>query len=222
MMSNKPTKHFADQTFPVRLGRLSLSTRFLFFTGKGGVGKTSLSAATALTLADAGQRVLLVSMDAASNLDEMLGVKLRNYPVQVPEILGLFVLNIDPDTAAEAYRTRVLAQLNVGASDAERSTVGKQLSGACTTDIAAFDEFAVLLANESAVQRVRLTTTSFLTPSQPGSRCDFRVCPERGRDSWRAMIAVRPALARIRGSKCRRPSFVPRSGRCPNRCEPRS
>ncbi|MFP8777377.1 arsenical pump-driving ATPase [Hydrogenophaga sp. RWCD_12] len=124
------------------------ATRFLFFTGKGGVGKTSLSTATAIALADAGQKVLLVSTDAASNLDEMLGVALSNQPVEVPGVPRLQMLNIDPDSAAEAYRQRVLAQMDAGATDGERATVREQLSGACTTEIAAFDEFAALLAGE--------------------------------------------------------------------------
>lgn len=129
-------------------GFATAPTRFLFFTGKGGVGKTSLSTATAIALADSGQRVLLVSTDAASNLDEMLGVALSNRPVDVPGVPGLQMLNIDPDTAAEAYRQRVLAQMEAGASEDERNTVREQLSGACTTEIAAFDEFAALLAGE--------------------------------------------------------------------------
>jgi arsenite/tail-anchored protein-transporting ATPase len=129
-------------------GFATAATRFLFFTGKGGVGKTSLSTATAIALADAGQRVLLVSTDAASNLDEMLGMPLSNQPVAVPGVPGLHMLNIDPETAAEAYRQRVLAQLDANASDEERQTVREQLSGACTTEIAAFDEFAALLAGE--------------------------------------------------------------------------
>ncbi|MDG5977615.1 arsenite-activated ATPase subunit ArsA [Hydrogenophaga taeniospiralis CCUG 15921] len=133
---------------PTLPGFATAPTRFLFFTGKGGVGKTSLSTATAIALADAGKRVLLVSTDAASNLDEMLGVPLSNRPVPVPGVPGLQMLNIDPDTAAEAYRQRVLAQLEAGASDDERQTVREQLSGACTTEIAAFDEFAALLAGE--------------------------------------------------------------------------
>jgi len=130
------------------LGLLAQPTRFLFFTGKGGVGKTSLSTATAIALADAGRKVLLVSTDAASNLDEMLGVPLSNQPVAVPGVPGLHMLNIDPDTAAEAYRQRVLAQLEATATSEERATVREQLSGACTTEIAAFDEFAALLASE--------------------------------------------------------------------------
>ena len=132
------------------IGFLQSPTRYLFFTGKGGVGKTSLSAAAALALADAGRRVLLVSTDAASNLDEMLGIALRNTPVQVPGAPSLAVLNIDPDTAAESYRQRVLAQLAPAATDDERATVREQLSGACTTEIASFDKFASLLAGDAA------------------------------------------------------------------------
>ncbi|MFN9103503.1 MAG: arsenical pump-driving ATPase [Betaproteobacteria bacterium] len=122
-------------------------TRYLFFTGKGGVGKTSLSTATALALADGGRRVLLVSTDAASNLDEMLGIEMRNSPVPVPGAPGLWVLNIDPGHAAESYRQRVLAGLGAGATAEERATVREQLSGACTTEIASFDEFSALLAD---------------------------------------------------------------------------
>ena len=132
---------------PAQVGFLSHPTRYLFFTGKGGVGKTSLSTAAALTLADAGKKVLLVSTDAASNLDEMLGIELRNTPVPVPGAPGLSVLNIDPDNAAESYRQRVLAQMGAGASEAQRSTVREQLSGACTTEIASFDEFSSLLSD---------------------------------------------------------------------------
>ncbi|WP_374256549.1 arsenical pump-driving ATPase [Aquabacterium sp.] len=122
-------------------------TRFLFFTGKGGVGKTSLSTATAIQLADRGLRVLLVSTDAASNLDEMLHVPLHNSATPVPDVPGLSVLNIDPNTAAEDYRQRVLAQMADRSSEQERATVREQLSGACTTEIATFDEFASLLAD---------------------------------------------------------------------------
>jgi arsenite-transporting ATPase len=129
------------------LSLLENPTRHLFFTGKGGVGKTSLSTAVALSLADAGQRVLLVSTDAASNLDEMLGIELSNRPTSVPGASGLTVLNIDPDTAAVSYRQRVLSQMADSASEAELATVREQLSGACTTEIASFDEFASLLSD---------------------------------------------------------------------------
>ncbi len=158
MPTRSPTSHDDDtrgegtaQTGSVgAIGFMADPTRHLFFTGKGGVGKTSLSTAAALALADAGKRVLLVSTDAASNLDEMLGIELRNQPVPVPGAPGLSVLNIDPDTAAESYRQRVLAQMGPDASAQELATVREQLSGACTTEIAAFDEFSALLAEGAA------------------------------------------------------------------------
>ena len=129
---------------------LSNPTRFLFFTGKGGVGKTSISTAVAISLADAGKRVLLVSTDAASNLDEMLNVKLSNHPVTVPGVKGLALINIDPDDAALAYRQRVVDQMGSLATQDEKSDVREQLSGACTTEIASFDEFSSLLADENS------------------------------------------------------------------------
>jgi arsenite-transporting ATPase len=124
-------------------------TRYLFFTGKGGVGKTSLSCAVALGLADQGKRVLLVSTDPASNLDEMLGQRLSDRPVPIPGAPNLRAMNIDPEKAAEDYRARVLDQLGADASEDERRTVREQLSGACTTEIAAFDEFVGLLAGDA-------------------------------------------------------------------------
>lgn len=131
------------------LGLLADPPRFLFFTGKGGVGKTSLACACALSLADAGKRVLIVSTDPASNLDEMLGVALSSRATPVPGAPGLAAMNIDPEAAAEAYRDRVLAQMPAHSTDAERGTVREQLSGACTTEIAAFDEFIGLLAGDA-------------------------------------------------------------------------
>ena len=129
---------------------LDAPTPFLFFTGKGGVGKTSLACATAIGLADRGSRVLLVSTDPASNLDEMLEVSLTDSPVPVPNAAGLFAMNIDPEAAAESYRTRVLEQLGPAVTAEEKSTVREQLSGACTTEIAAFDEFVGLLDGDMA------------------------------------------------------------------------
>ncbi|MBV2184191.1 MAG: arsenical pump-driving ATPase [Rhizobium sp.] len=128
---------------------LSKPNRYLFFTGKGGVGKTSISCATAIALSDKGLKVLLVSTDPASNLDEMLGVKLGSDPTRVPGVPGLSAMNIDPETAAEDYRRRVLDQMGSAATDQEKTTVREQLSGACTTEIAAFDAFVGLLADDN-------------------------------------------------------------------------
>jgi arsenite-transporting ATPase len=89
-------------------GLLAKATRILFFTGKGGVGKTSLACAAAVSLAHQGKKVLLVSTDPASNLDEVLGVQLSGAPTAVPGADGLFALNIDPEAAAKAYRERVI------------------------------------------------------------------------------------------------------------------
>ena len=129
-------------------GFLADPTRFMFFTGKGGVGKTSIACAVALALADSGKSVLIVSTDPASNLDEILDVPLGNLPVAVPGAERLQVLNIDPTAAADAYRARVLAQMGPDASEQDRNEVREQLSGACTTEIAAFDEFVGHLAGD--------------------------------------------------------------------------
>ena len=122
-------------------------TRILFFTGKGGVGKTSSACATAIELADAGRRVLLVSTDPASNLDEVLGVTLSSTPTAVPGVPGLSALNIDPMRAAEAYRERVVGPYRGVLPEAAVASIEEQLSGACTVEIAAFDEFSKLLGD---------------------------------------------------------------------------
>ncbi len=126
------------------------ATRFLFFTGKGGVGKTSLSCAVAIALADAGKRVLLVSTDPASNLDEVLGVRLTNAPTPVPSVGGLLALNINPEEAARVYRDKIIGPLRGQLPAAALASMEEQLSGACTTEIAAFDEFSRLLGNVAA------------------------------------------------------------------------
>jgi len=129
---------------------LGRATRILFFTGKGGVGKTSLACATAVALADRGKKVLLVSTDPASNLDEVLGVPLTGEPKAVPGVDGVFALNIDPEAAAKAYRERVVGPYRGVLPDAAVNSMEEQLSGACTVEIAAFDEFTKLLGDQNA------------------------------------------------------------------------
>ena len=129
------------------------STRYLFFTGKGGVGKTSISCATAIRLADAGLRVLLVSTDPASNLDEVLGVELGLVPAPVPGVARLEAMNLDPERAAAAYREKMVGPFRGILPDASLRSMEEQLSGSCTTEIAAFDEFSRLLGEPGCTAR---------------------------------------------------------------------
>ena len=132
-------------------------TRVLFFTGKGGVGKTSLACATAIALADSDKRVLLVSTDPASNLDEVLGVTLNASPTAVPGVPGLSALNIDPEEAARAYRERVVGPYRGVLPATAVASIEEQLSGACTVEIAAFDEFSKLLGDADATRAFDLS-----------------------------------------------------------------
>jgi len=129
---------------------LTSPTRFMFFTGKGGVGKTSLSSATAVALAGMGRHVLLVSTDPASNLAEVLGTPIGRAPHQVDGVPGLDALDIDPNAAASAYRDRIVGPIRGVLPDNIVSGIEEQLSGACTVEIAAFDEFTALLADPEA------------------------------------------------------------------------
>ncbi len=129
-----------------------MATRYLFFTGKGGVGKTSLSCAMAVALADQGKQVLLVSTDPASNLDEVLGTPLSSQPAPVHGVAGLSAVNLDPQAAADAYRERVVGPYRNVLPEAAINSIEEQLSGACTVEIAAFDEFAKLLGDREATQ----------------------------------------------------------------------
>jgi len=129
---------------------LEQPTRNLFFTGKGGVGKTSLACASAVRLADVGKRVLLVSTDPASNLDEVLGVSLTNSPTAVPAVSGLWAMNIDPEASAAAYRERMVGPYRGILPEAALTSIEEQFSGSCTLEIAAFDEFSRLLGDPSA------------------------------------------------------------------------
>ena len=129
---------------------LGRATRILFFTGKGGVGKTSLACATAVALSRRGKKVLVVSTDPASNLDEVFGVRLSGEPTPIPEALGLSALNIDPEAAAAAYRERVVGPYRGVFPEAAIASMEEQLSGACTVEIAAFDEFTKLLGDRDA------------------------------------------------------------------------
>jgi arsenite-transporting ATPase len=122
-------------------------TRFLFFTGKGGVGKTSLSCATAVSLADQGNKIFLVCTDPASNLSEVMGIQIGASPANHPGVPGLQAINIDPEVAASKYRERIVGPYRGKLPEVALVAMEEQLSGACTMEIAAFDEFAGLLGN---------------------------------------------------------------------------
>ena len=123
--------------------------RYLFFTGKGGVGKTSIACACAVELADAGQKVLLVSTDPASNVGQVFGVAIGNRVTPIDSVPRLSALEIDPQGAAQAYRDRIVGPVRGILPDEVVKGIEEQLSGACTTEIAAFDEFTGLLTDSS-------------------------------------------------------------------------
>lgn len=120
---------------------------FLFFTGKGGVGKTSLACASAIKLASMGKRTLLVSTDPASNIGQVFGLSIGNTIKAIPDVDNLFALEIDPQAAAQQYRENIVAPVRDKLPEAIVKGIEEQLSGACTTEIAAFDEFTALLTD---------------------------------------------------------------------------
>jgi len=126
-------------------------TPFMFFTGKGGVGKTSVSCSLAVSLADSGKRVLLVSTDPASNLDQVLDTQISGKPTPITDVKNLFAVNINPERAAQEYRKRVIDPYRGELPDSMIAQMEEQLSGACTVEIAAFDEFTGFLVDESII-----------------------------------------------------------------------
>nr|MBS0036954.1 arsenical pump-driving ATPase [Saprospiraceae bacterium] len=125
------------------------TTPYLFFTGKGGVGKTSLACANAVKLADEGKKVLLVSTDPASNLQDVLESPVHEKIGAVEGVPNLFSININPEVSAEEYRKRVTEPLHDILPEAEIEKMNEELSGACTTEIASFDEFSRFISGEN-------------------------------------------------------------------------
>ena len=117
-------------------------TKYLFFTGKGGVGKTSIACATAVGLADKGKKILLISTDPASNLQDVFTQSLNGHGSEITEIPGLTVVNLDPEQAAAEYRERVIAPFRGKLPESVIQNMEEQLSGSCTVEIAAFNEFS--------------------------------------------------------------------------------
>lgn len=127
-------------------------TKYLFFTGKGGVGKTSIACATAVSLADSGKRVLLISTDPASNLQDVFSIKLTNKGTPIPDIPNLVVANLDPIQAAAEYRESVIAPYRGKLPESVIANMEEQLSGSCTVEIAAFNEFSSFITDGKAQQ----------------------------------------------------------------------
>ena len=117
-------------------------TKYLFFTGKGGVGKTSIACATAVGLADKGKKILLIRTDPASNLQDVFNQSLNGHGSEITEIPGLTVVNLDPEQAAAEYRERVIAPFRGKLPESVIQNMEEQLSGSCTVEIAAFNEFS--------------------------------------------------------------------------------
>ncbi|WP_279145750.1 arsenical pump-driving ATPase [Clostridium tyrobutyricum] len=127
-------------------------TKYLFFTGKGGVGKTSTACATAVTLADEGKKVMLISTDPASNLQDVFNTELNNKGISIKEVPNLVVVNLDPETAAAEYRESVIAPYRTKLPKVVIKNMEEQLSGSCTTEIAAFNEFSTFITNKKTAK----------------------------------------------------------------------
>jgi arsenite/tail-anchored protein-transporting ATPase len=205
---------------------LDEAPRFLFFTGKGGVGKTSIACATALTMARAGRKVLLVSTDPASNVGQVFGLSIGNTITEIPAVQGLSALEIDPEHAAQDYRERIVGPVRALLPAADVRSIEEQLSGSCTTEIASFNEFTALLTDAGATtgqfdhvlfdtaptgHTIRLlqlpgSWTDFLNEGKGDSSC---LGPLAGLDKQRAVYAG--AVAALADSRRTRLVLVSRA-----------
>ena len=129
--------------------QVNVSTKYMFFTGKGGVGKTSAACAAAVTLADSGRKVILISTDPASNLQDVFHMNLTNKGTAIPGVPNLAVANLDPLKAAAEYRESVIAPFRGKLPDVVLNNMEEQLSGSCTVEIAAFNEFSNFITDKN-------------------------------------------------------------------------
>ena len=129
------------------------TTPFLFFTGKGGVGKTSTASSLSIALAKEGRKVLLISTDPASNLQDIFGQDLKNEPTKINGAENLYALNLDPEQAAASYKEQMVGPYRGKLPEVVLQNMEEQLSGACTVEIAAFNEFAMLLTNDAYTEQ---------------------------------------------------------------------
>lgn len=128
-------------------------TKYLFFTGKGGVGKTSISCAIAVNLADMGKKVMLVSTDPASNLQDVFDTELNNKGVQISSVSNLTVANFEPEQSAAEYRESVIGPFRGKLPEVAIQNMEEQLSGSCTVEIASFNEFSTFITDEKTAEK---------------------------------------------------------------------
>ena len=194
-------------------------TRFILFTGKGGVGKTTTAAALAVSLADDGRRVLIVSTDPASNLSGVFTTEVGNDPTPIGGASGLDAMDIDPQVAADAYRSRVLDPLRATMLADEIDAIAEQLAGQCTVEIAAFDEFSGLLAAPD----VAATYDHIIFDTAPtGHTLRLLELPPRGARSSSRILTVPAASGRCLRSAPNVRSIRTRSPRSATRPAPPS
>ncbi len=180
-------------------------TRFIFFTGKGGVGKTTIAAATALALSEGGRRVLVVSTDPASNLDDVFETQVGTAPTSIPGAELLWAMNVDPQAAVRVYRERVIAPYRGHAPDEELRAIEEQLSGQCTVEVAAFDQFALLLADPALTAEYEHVV---FDTAPTGHTLRLLSLPE----AWSSYIATNPegasCLGPLAGLEAKRSQYV--------------
>ena len=189
-------------------------TKYLFFTGKGGVGKTSIACATAVGLADKGKKILLISTDPASNLQDVFDQSLNGHGTAISEVPGLTVVNLDPEQAAAEYRESVIAPFRGKLPESVIQNMEEQLSGSCTVEIAAFNEFSDFITD--AVKAKEYDHIIFDT-APTGHTLRMLQLPS----AWSTFISERcgnPFAGRGRLRQNRQDNHLPdktRIGRCP-------
>jgi arsenite-transporting ATPase len=116
-------------------------TEYIFFSGKGGVGKTTMACATAIHHATEGKKTLIVTTDPASNLADVFEQEIGHRITQIKGISNLWAMEIDPDAATMEYKERIIGPFREIMPDDVIASLEENLSGPCTTEMASFDRF---------------------------------------------------------------------------------